>query len=133
MTYRNIRKAATDIRLDRDTWAKNSVVIMAYDTSGVGTFETEVIDFGLVFEDTPFFAYGAELQPGQTLIDGDFPIINCGVGEWATTKPEDDPGAKPFYIGASLWIVVNATTPYNLRFRLSFEGIAMSNVEYFRT
>ncbi len=131
-SYRRIRDADSRSKLEQRTWAKNSLLLLAYDTVGSGAIETELIDFGLVFEQPPFFGYGVELRSGQTLISGDFPVVNCGVKEWATTEVEEDSKATPFYIGAFLWINIATLSSYTLRFRLSFEGIAMSNVEYFR-
>ncbi len=131
-TYRRVRKADERNRLDQDTWADNRLLIIAYDTLGVGEIETELIDFGLVFEDVPFFSYGVELQPGQALVEGDFPAVMCGVREWQQTEVEQDTRATPFYIGAFLWISIASSISYRLRFRLSFEGISMRNVEHFR-
>lgn len=132
MTYRNIRRSERQVSLDRDTWAGTSLLIISYDTLGVGTFETELLDFGLVFEDAPFFSYGAELQPGQALTAGDYPIVNCGVKEWETTDIAENARAIPFYLGAYVWINVTANTTYRMRFRLSFEGMTMRNAEHFR-
>lgn len=132
MTYRNIRKADQRNRLDQSTWADNRLLILAYDTLGVGEIQTELIDFGLVFEDVPFFSYGVELQPGQALVEGDFPNVMCGVREWQLTEVERDTRAISLYIGAFLWISIASSISYRLRFRLSFEGISMRNVEHFR-
>ncbi len=132
MTYRSIEKARDSRRLDQATWAGDTLLFLSYDTIGVGEIETELIDFGLVFESVPFFAYGVELQPGETLTEGQFPAVMCGVKEWQFTEVEADPRATPFYIGAFLWISITSSISYRLRFRLSFEGIAMRNVEHFR-
>jgi hypothetical protein len=132
MTYRSLRKAERATRLDRDTWAGTSLLILTYDTIGAGTFETDLLDFGLVFEEAPFFAYGAELQPGETLIAGDYPIVNCGVTRWETNEDPETRVGNVFYLGAYVWINVSSNSTYRMRFRLSFEGTAMRNVEYFR-
>ncbi len=131
-TYRSISKAQDRNRLDQTTWARNSVLFLSYDTIGVGEIETELIDFGLVFEEKPFFSYGVELQPNETLIAGSFPAVMCGVREWQLTEVERDIRAVPFYIGAFLWISISSNISYRLRLRLSFEGISMRNVEHFR-
>ena len=125
--YTRIRKAATRQNLDRDTWAGNTLVILSYDTQGVGVIQTGVLDFGIVYEGPPFFSYGVEVQSGQALVSGDFPEVSAGVASWEITE-----GAMPFYLGADLWITVRANSPYRLRFRLSFEGISMRNTEHFR-
>jgi len=67
-------------------------------------------------------------------VDGDFPFVTVGVAEWQTNVEEtaETPGLVPLYLGAHIYIHVIASTQYKLRFRLSFEGIAMRNVEYFR-
>lgn len=132
MTYRNIRKAERATQLDRETWAGTSLLVVAYDTVGAGTFETELIDFGLVFEEVPFFAYGAELHPGVSLIAGDYPIVNCGVTSWETNEDPEVRVGSVFYLGAYVWINVESNSTYRMRLRLSFEGTAMRNVEYFR-
>ncbi len=125
-------REVTRTRLDRDTWASNSLLIMSYDTTGVGELETELLDFGVVFENPPFFSYGVELVPGGTLVPGAFPSAYCGVKEWKLSEVEGDARAVKFYLGAFLWISIDTSVSYNLRFRLSFEGISFRNVEYFR-
>ncbi len=132
MTYTNLKKAASKARLDQQTWAGTSLLLLSYDTIGVGEIETELIDFGLVFEGAPFFSYGVELQPGETLTEGTFPSVMCGVKEYQLTEVEADTQATSFYIGAFLWIAISSTLSYRLRLRLSFEGVSMRNVEHFR-
>ncbi len=132
MTYRSISKAGRKTRLDQETWAGTTLLFLSYDMTGVGEVETELLDFGLVFEGVPFFSYGVELQPGEVLTPGEFPAVMCGVKEWQLTEVEADTRATPFYLGAYLWISVSSNISYRLRFRLSFEGIAMRNVEHFR-
>jgi len=130
MTYPGVRKAATKSRLDQQTWAGNTLLLLSYDTIGAGEFDTPPLDFGLVFEGAPFFSFGVELQPGEVLLPSAYPAVMCGVREWQVTEVEADDQTTPYYIGASLWIFVSS--PYLLRFRLSFEGITMRNVEHFR-
>lgn len=132
MTARHVRKAISRQQIDRDTWAGNSLLIMSYDTTGVGVIETELLDFGLVFETVPFFAFGVELLPGGVLIEGSFPKVTVGVKEWKLSEVESDARAVKFYLGAFLWISIDSVVSYNLRFRLSFEGTAIRNVELFR-
>lgn len=133
-TYPRIRRAERNTDLDRRTWAAPNVVVINYDLLGVGSTNTEMLDFGLVFEGPPFFSYGVELLPTSTLIAGDFPQVTAGVREWLTSQSDADVAAYgariPFYLGASLWI--GASHGYDLRLRLSFEGISMRNVEHFR-
>jgi hypothetical protein len=106
---------------------------LAYDTIGSGELVTELLDFKTVYEGAPFFAYGVELQPGEVLEAGDYPFVSCGVSEWDTNIVEEDDTIKtPLYLGASIYINVVSSKQYNLRFRLSFEGIALKNVEYHR-
>lgn len=130
-TYPQIRKAERVRQLDRNTWAGPSLLVFAYDTVGAGVVNTELLDFGTVFEGPPLFTYGAEMLPGESLVEGDFPEITAGVSEWSTTEGVDD-RAIPFYLGAYLWISIKSSSSYRLRFRLMFEGTAMKNVEYFR-
>lgn len=130
--YPRVRRANERKELDRGTWAGTQLLIVTYDTFGVGEIETELIDFGVVFDGVPFFAYGVETLPDQILTVGDFPLVTVGVRSWHTTEADEDSQAKLFYLGAFLWISIGATTTYRLRFRLSFEGTTMRNVEYFR-
>lgn len=132
-TYPQVRRADTKTRLDRDTWAGPHLVVTAYDTVGSGEFNTELIEFGTVFEDAPFFAYGVELAENETLVDGDYPFVSCGVSQWEVTKTEEDVAGLNYYLGAYVWVNVVSSKQYRLRFRLSFEGTAMKNVEYFRS
>jgi hypothetical protein len=132
MTYRNIRKAGTRTKLDRDTWAGISLLVVSYDTEGVGSTETELLDFGTVFEEPPVFSWGVEAAPGQEIFEGDYPAVSCGVIGWETTEVEEDSRAIPYYLGAYAWLSVASGFPYKLRFRLSFEGTTLRNVEYFR-
>ena len=119
--------------LDRETWADTSVVVAARDTIGAGELITELIDFGTVFEEAPFFSFGVEAQEGEVLEPGDFPFVSVGVSEWQVTKTDEgDPNTPTYYLGAYVWINVVSRKPYRLRFRFSFEGIALRNVEYFR-
>ncbi len=131
MTLRQVRQAGRRTKLDRDTWAGTTLAVVSYDTLGVGSFETELIEFGVVYVGEPIFAYGVEAQEGQELIPDDFPFVTCGVKEWEVSNPEETQG-KQYHLGAFVWISVSAKTAYRLRFRLSFEGIAFRNVEYFR-
>ncbi len=132
MTFQGTRKVQTQQELDRVTWAQPSLLIMSYDTVGTGAFLTETLAFGMVFEGQPFFSYGVELLPGEILIEGEYPGVMCGVREWNQTENETETtAASNFYIGAALWMEVVTAVSYKLRFRLSFEGIAMRNVEHF--
>ena len=131
--YERVRKADRKQEFDRATWANTTQVLLAYDTIGSGELATELIDFKTVFENAPFFSYGVELQPGETLTEGDFPFVTCGISGWNTNlTEEDDPINFPVYLGAYVYINVVSSKQYRLRFRLSFEGIAMKNVEYYR-
>lgn len=131
--YQRVRQADLQQQFDRATWADTTQVILTYDTIGSGELVTEMIDFKTVFEDTPFFAYGVELQTGETLETGDYPFVSCGVSEWDTNVVEEEETVKtPLYLGAAIYINVVSSKQYKLRFRLSFEGIAIKNVEYYR-
>lgn len=131
--YQRVRKADRKQEFDRATWANTTQVILSYDTIGSGELATGLLDFKTVFEGAPFFAYGVELQPGDTLVEGDYPFVTCGIAEWQTnTNVEDDTAKVPLYLGAYVYISVVSSKQYRLRFRLSFEGIAMKNVEYHR-
>ena len=131
--YPKVRKNEQRIELDRKTWADTAFLVVAYDTVGTGTFETDLIDFGLVYEDAPFFSYGVELAPDQVLVDDDYPNVSCGVSNWETQTFSTFDGSSTYYVGAYVWLYVDCLTPYNLRFRLAFEGTTMRNVEYFRS
>ena len=109
--YTPVRKANTKTRLDRDTWAGPTMVVTSYDIVGTGETITDLISFGTVFEDAPFFAYGTELQKGELLIDGDYPFVTCGVASWeTTTTDETSPHVPVYYRGAYVWVNIAAAT-----------------------
>jgi hypothetical protein len=131
--YKNINNAFMKTELDRQTWASQGVVVQALDIIGSGEVLTNLIDFGTVFQSAPAFAYGVELQPGETLVTGDYPFVTCGVSEWSQYAPHPElASATPLYGGAYLWINVSSSKPYKLRFRFSFEGTIFKNVERLR-
>lgn len=130
--YPTVRRTERARELDRTTWAEPTVLIVTYDTVGAGVIETELIDFGMVFDDVPFVTYGAEAAPGQALISGDYPEITAGVKEWYTSEVGEEDRTVPLYLGAFLWISIASGTSYKLRFRFAFEGPAFRNVEYLR-
>lgn len=131
MTYGRIRTETRRTELDRATWAGPVQVILTYELEGVGEHQSEIISFGTVFESKPFFAHGVELLPDQVLVDGDFPLVMAGVNEWETTEVDDE-RIVPFYLGAKVWFHALSTTPYHYLFRLSFDGVAVRNTEFFR-
>lgn len=131
--YQNIARANKKTELDKGTWASQGVVIYTLDVKGSGELLTDAIDFGTVFQSPPAFAFGVELQEGETLATGDFPFITCGVSEWNTFQPHPEvPSAGLLYGGAYLWINVSSSKQYALRFRFSFEGTIFKNVERLR-
>lgn len=125
MTYPGVRRASKKTELDRVTWADRTNLLLTYDWIAPGTFITEVLAFGEVFEGYPDFAYGVELIEGQTLIPGDFPMVNAGVAVWDQTFPEG--GQLPRIMGAQLFLAVFCSAAYQLRFRFSFNGVAYAN------
>ncbi len=129
--YVRSRRATKRQELDRATWAQPIQVVVAYETEGVGELLTDPIDFGVVFEGAPFFSYGVELVEDQTLVSGDFPFVTCGVNEWVTVEEESDQVLQR-HTGAVVWIRVSSATQYQMRFRLSFEGVAFRNTEFLR-
>ncbi len=131
MTYGRLRAETTRTELDRATWAGPVQVILTYELEGVGEHTSEVLSFGTVFESKPFFAFGVELLPDQPLVDGAYPLAMAGVVEWDVTDVVDD-RAVPFYLGAKVWFHAVSTTPYHYLFRLSFDGVAVRNTEFFR-
>ena len=125
MTYPGVRRATKRTELDRETWANRVNLQVAYDFVAPGSLQTETISFGEVFEGFPDFAYGVELIEGQVLVAGDFPMVNAGVAIWDQTFPEGS--QLPRVMGAALFVAVFCSTPYQLRFRFSFNGVAFSN------
>lgn len=125
MSYPGVRRAAKRTELDRGTWADRANFLVTYDFVAPGTFVTENIVFGEVFEGFPDFSYGVELIEGQTLLAGDFPMVNAGVALWDQTFPEGS--QLPRVMGASLFLAVYCSTAYRLRFRFSFNGVAFAN------
>ncbi len=120
------RRAARKLELDRRTHATTTQVVFPYDTSGVGELITEELRFGVVYEERPFFAYGLEMGEGEVLVEDDFPFVTCGVVEWVDIQPKGE-NQGTYYVGAKVWIAVDARTSYRLRFRFSWEGIAYRN------
>ena len=92
----------------------------------IQTGEVGAVDGNLVYEERPFFSYGVELAEGEVLVPDDFPFVTCGVMEWETIEPK---GANKgeYYVGATVWMAVDCKTPYRLRFRFSWDGIAFRN------
>jgi hypothetical protein len=136
MTYNRVRRAEQRKDLDRLTWSGTSVAQVAYETIGSGQFITEVLNFGTVFEGTPFFSFGVELIEGQFLVDGDYPFVTAGVSAWEQIPSLEEALLNPtrtvHYLGANVWINVASSTQYGLRWRLSFEGITPRNVQAWR-
>lgn len=126
--FRGIERAQRAREFDRSSWAGSHLVFASWDTIGNGTILTEPIAFGTVFEGQPFFGYGVELQEGETLVAGDYPFTSCGISEWQTTVPRQEE-SQLFYLSAIVWIRVQASKSYRLRFRFAFEGTAMRNRE----
>ncbi len=131
MTYRLTRQEDRRTQLDRQTWAGPVQLVLTYELTGAGEHTSEMISFGTVFEGKPFFTYGVELAEGETLIGGDFPLIMAGVGEWDLTEIDND-DEDPFYLGAKVWFNAVTKQTYSYLFRLSFEGVAVRNTEFFR-
>jgi len=131
MIHSSNRRAASRQELDRETWPDTLVVVATFDTVGFGEAQSGIIDFGTVFEEPPFFSYGVELKEGGTLVSGDYPFVTAGVSEWQITE-SDENNETEYYIGADVWVRVASVTEYPLRFRFTFEGTAMRNVEHFR-
>jgi len=131
MTYREIKTADRRTELDRATWAGPVQLILSYELSGVGEHVSEMISFGTVYESKPFFSYGVELAPDEILTPGDFPLVSVGIGAWDITD-SDDEDKTPFYLGAQVWFNTTTVQVYRYLFRLSFEGVAVRNTEFFR-
>lgn len=131
MTYPGVRRANKRQELDRRTWAERTPVILSYDWIAPGTHITEMQPFKTVYEGYPDFAYGVELIEGQVLTAGDFPMVNAGVALWDQTFPEDGP--LPRVMGAQLFLVVQCSAAYRLRFRFQFQGVAFRNPTLLQT
>lgn len=129
-SYRGLDRSTRSKRLDEGAWAGPSLVVASYDVEGPGSLTTEEISFGTVFESVPFFAWGVELVEGGVLQEGDYPFATAGVSSWNQTSSSEE--GQPYYLGAFIYISVVSSFSYKLRFRFSFEGLAMRNVEYFR-
>lgn len=136
MTYSRINRADRKKELDRITWSGTSVAQIAYETLGSGQVITEVLPFGTVFEDTPFFSFGVELIEGNILVSEDFPFVTAGVSAWEQVPSLEeallDPEKVVHYLGANVWINVASSTQYGLRWRFSFEGTTPRNVRAWR-
>lgn len=128
-----IRRAELKKELDRKQWASTVTTVVSYETVGKGAFITEPVMFGTPYADAPFFTFGVELHPANSLQAGDFPFVSAGVGEWVTQEPPEDyveKGLKLIHTGAIVWLNVSSQQGYRLIFRLTFEGTAMKNPQY---
>lgn len=126
--YRSIRRTARRTEFDRNTWAEPAQLILFRDVAGVGEVLLEIPEFGMVFDQIPFFSYGVELQAGEILAEDDYPFVSCGVAGWVTN--EEPVGDEPVrYLGANLWCRVVANTSYRFRLQLSFEAVAYKNID----
>jgi len=128
-----IRKAELKREIDRKQWASTVTTVISYETAGVGAFITEPVMFGTPYSGKPFFTFGVELHPANKLVEGDFPFVSAGVGEWVTEEPSEDyveKGLKLIHTGAIVWLNVSSQFGYRLIFRLTFEGTAMKNPQY---
>lgn len=123
--YSSSNRSITSTRLDRTTWAGNTIVVIDYEIFGSGQTITEFLDFGTAYSESPFFTYGAELLPGQgiTSTSTGFPLVSAGVSEWKTKDIRNEPS---LYVGAKVWVSVKGTS-YNLKLRFSFEGVALQS------
>ena len=133
--YGHIEGAARARELDRGTWASGQTTVFAYETKGAGTAQTELLDFGIAYEGPPFFSYGVELVPGETLVDGDYPFVSAGVGQWVTKQDDEDFAEKQLkllHTGAYVFINVRSQKSYRLIFRMAFEGVAFKNSQFLR-
>lgn len=131
MTYPGVRRAAKRTELDRVQWAERTPSMVEYDFIAPGTLITAALPFKEIYDGYPDFAYGVELIEGQVLVDGDFPMVNAGVAIWDQTFPET--GALPRVKGAALFLVVLCSSPYQVRFRFQFNGVAFANPNLLNT
>ena len=129
--YRKIRKASTRHELDRGQWAGEVQMLAGYDFEGSGEQSFD-IDFGIIFEGTPYYTWGAELQDDETLTDGDFPHINSGVVSWVTQPASESQFSNLLYSGARVWYSVFSSRSYRTRLRTSFRGIVYKSPEHFQ-
>lgn len=128
--YRRLRRANVRQALDRGQWAEEVQLIVAFDFMGTGA-ETAEVDFGTVFEGTPLYSWGVELQEGEILTPGDYPHVTSGVQSWITKEASGNTGTTLLYLGATVWFRSASSRAYRTRLRTSFEGIAYKNPQYF--
>lgn len=134
MVYPGVRRAELRRELDRETWASVERVISTHDFVVSAETEEIEVDFKAIFEDPPFFQIEIELQEGEVLVEGDYPVVSAGVREWRTTIDElPESEKRPHYMGALVWVTAIAQTAYRIRYRLSFTGVTFKNVSTFRT
>lgn len=123
MVYPGIRKSVKAQELDRGTWAQEDTIVAIFDLPYAAAQLVDV-DFKTAFDGQPFFYHAVELQPGQVLVPGDFPMVNIGISQWKTYQAN----AALVHIGAVVSIAVTAVTQYLFTYRLAFRGIAFRNV-----
>lgn len=129
VAYRQIRRASTKQRLDRNQWADVLQLIIAFDFDGVGS-KTQEIEFGMVFEGAPVFSWGVELQEDDELTPNDYPFVTAGVASWVTKTASADERSTLLYLGGTVWYRSVSNRSYRTRLRTSFEGIAYKNPQY---
>lgn len=121
--YGGVQRSRRLKELERGAWVDNTLVLLNLDYRGIGELITSV-EFGTVFEGPPMFSYGVvPILDSIALVENDYPFVTCGVSQWTILQDEEDE-LTDYYIGATLWINVAASSAYDMRFRLGFEGKA---------
>lgn len=131
VVYRRVRRSNIRQALDRGQWADPVQLIVAFDFDGAGS-ELVDIDFGLVFEGSPLYSWGVELQEDEILTPDDYPHVTSGVSSWKTKQVTEDKPGVLLYLGATVWYRSVSSRTYRTRLRTSFEGIAYKNPQYFQ-
>lgn len=127
--FSSIRDQAARVEQTRENGGRLAEAHGLFRTSGWGEMAfQDVIEFGLSFVDAPAIAYGAELNPGQTLVDTRFPRSWGGVYQWKRD-------AKGLYVGAYCYAVIDAGSiipagdpGYTLTHHFTFTGIAIKGL-----
>lgn len=128
--YRRIRQANKRQALDRGQWADETQLLIANDFSGAGSQLIDV-EFGIVFDGAPLYSWGVELQEDEILTPGDYPHVTSGVSSWVTKQASTNEQSNLLYLGASIWFRTVSSRDYRTRLRMSFEGVAFKNPQYF--
>ena len=125
-TYKRLRDASQAQEFERRQWAQETQLVYRLNIEGRGELTLDPIKFGLAFQGAPFFWWGVELEVDNTLVEGDFPFVGCGVASWEKSTVSNEV-VEPRYLGANLYVNISSVSEYKMVLTAVFEGVAYQN------